>query len=307
MNGAEPQGNGVAPDPLDVRAVVVNFNAGDALIDCVASLEAAGVTDIVVVDNASSDGSQRLLAERHPRVAWVDAGGNLGYGRAANLGADRSSSDVLVCNPDLVVTPDAVRRLADRLGSDAHLGVVGPRLRNSDGTIYPSARTFPALTDAIGHGLLGLVAPNNPFTRRYRILDWDHHDARRVDWVSGACLLVRRRTWDDIGGFDPTYFMYLEDVDLCWRAHRSGWDVIYEPAAEVTHAQGLSTRLHPYRMLALHHWSMWRFARRSTVGARRALLPVVAVGLAARLGVAGLRHRAGGQKAEVPARSEPDR
>jgi N-acetylglucosaminyl-diphospho-decaprenol L-rhamnosyltransferase len=307
VSSAEPGGEGDAAHPLEVRAVVVNFNAGAALVDCLVSLTAAGVKDIVVVDNASTDDSRRLLAGLRPGVTWVDAGGNLGYGRAANRGATGSSAHVLVCNPDLVVAPEAVRILAARLHSDDDLGIVGPRLHNRDGTIYPSARTFPDLVDAMGHGLLGLVAPHNPFTRRYRLLDWDHHDARRVDWVSGACLLVRRRAWEDVGGFDPSYFMYLEDVDLCWRAHRSGWDVLYEPAAEVTHAQGVSTRLHPYRMLAVHHWSMWRFARRSTVGARRALLPVVAVGLVARLGVAALRHRAGGQKAEVPARSDPAR
>lgn len=307
MSGGERRASGNTLGPLNVRAVVVNFNAGAHLVDCVASLMAGGVTDIVVVDNASTDDSRRLLVDRHGEVAWVDAGGNLGYGRAANLGAAGSSSDVLVCNPDLVVTPDAVRLLAARLRSDDDLGLVGPRLHNRDGTIYPSARTFPDLVDAMGHGLLGLVLPHNPFTRRYRLLDWDHHDARRVDWVSGACVLIRRQAWDEIGGFDPSYFMYMEDVDLCWRAHRSGWDVIYEPAAEVTHAQGISTRLHPYRMLAVHHWSMWRFAWRSTMGARRALLPIVAIGLVARLFLAGLRHRAGGQKAEVPGRCEPGR
>ncbi|MDQ6839391.1 MAG: glycosyltransferase family 2 protein [Actinomycetota bacterium] len=307
MSGTERRGpGGPAADSLDVVVVVVNFNAGAHLVDCVDSLVAAGAPDIIVVDNASTDDSRGLVVDRHPQVAWMDAGANLGYGRAANLGAARSGADVVVCNPDVVVAPDALRLLVAGLAADADLGIVGPLVHNSDGTIYPSARTFPDLVDAMGHGLLGLVTPHNPFTRRYRLLDWDHHDARRVDWVSGACMLVRRQAWDAIGGFDPSYFMYLEDVDLCWRAQRAGWDVIYEPAAEVTHAQGISTRLRPYRMLAIHHWSMWRFAWRSTVGGRRALLPVVGVGLIARLGVAGLRHRAGGQKAEVPARSEPD-
>jgi N-acetylglucosaminyl-diphospho-decaprenol L-rhamnosyltransferase len=283
-----------------VLAVVINFNAAEHLVGCVGSLLAAGA-DVVVVDNASSDDSKALLSAAHPDVRWIDAGANLGYGGGANLGAAGSGADVLVCNPDLTVDPGAVRALADRLAAEADLGVVGPLVRNQDGTVYPSARTFPDLVDAIGHGLLGLLLPQNRFTRRYRLLDWDHRDRRTVDWVSGACLLVRRKAWDAVGGFDTTYFMYLEDVDLCWRIGRAGWRVAFEPAAEVVHLQGASTRLHPYRMLAVHHLSMWRFAWRSTEGARRAMLPVVAAGLVARFGVACARHRAGGQRAVVPA------
>jgi N-acetylglucosaminyl-diphospho-decaprenol L-rhamnosyltransferase len=142
----------------------------------------------------------------------------------------------------------------------------------------------------MGHGLLGMVSPNNRFTRRYRLLDWDHSDAARVDWVSGACFLVRREAWDDVSGFDPSYFMYMEDVDLCWRLGQAGWRVGYEPAAEVMHVQGVSADRHPYRMLAAHHWSMWRFAWRTTSGVRRVALPVVAVGLAGRF-VAAAGHR----------------
>ena len=86
--------------------------------------------------------------------------------------------------------------------------------------------------------------------------------------MSGACFLVRREAWDAVGGFDPSYFMYMEDVDLCWRLGRAGWGVGYEPAARVLHVQGVSTNRHPYRMLAAHHRSMWRFAWRTTTGAR---------------------------------------
>lgn len=299
MGGPALGGDGVA-----VRAVVVNFNAGAHLLTCVESLARAGVGHVVVVDNASTDDSAALLASRDD-VTWVDAGANLGYGRAANRGSEGSeAAAVLVLNPDVVIEPGAVRSLLDRLEAEDDLGIVGPRVRNGDGTIYPSARTFPNLIDAMGHGLLGLVTPRNRFTRRYRLLDWDHDDARRVDWVSGACLLVRGRAWKELGGFDPAYFMYLEDVDLCWRAGRAGWGVGYEPAAEITHLQGASARLRPYRMLAAHHRSMWRFAERSTAGGRRVLLPVIAAGLGARLGVACVRHRAGGQQARVPGRSE---
>jgi len=171
-------------------------------------------------------------------------------------------------------------------GPGCRAGIVGPRLLNLDGTTYPSARAFPSLPDALGHGLLGMVWPTNPFSRRYRLLDWDHAERRKVDWVSGACFLIRRRVWDDIGGFDPTYFMYMEDVDLCWRAGRAGWQVLYQPAGEVTHAQGVSAETHPYRMIRAHHRSLWQFARRSTEGWGRALLPVVGLGVALRSGAA---------------------
>ena len=107
-----------------------------------------------------------------------------------------------------------------------------------------------------------------------------------MDWVSGACFVARREALDRLGGFDESYFMYSEDVDLCWRAWRAGWRVAYEPAAAVVHAQGASADQHPYRMIVAHHRSLLRFARRTTTGGRRALLPVVAAGLALRAALA---------------------
>jgi N-acetylglucosaminyl-diphospho-decaprenol L-rhamnosyltransferase len=286
-------GAGRREDPADrpVGAVVVNFNAASFLVDCVVSLRSNGVESIVVVDNGSTDGSRAGVVAADPGVTWVDAGANLGYGRAANAGAARLPGyDLLVCNPDLVLGSGAVRALKRRLHAAPGLGLVGPRLENPDGTLYPSARAFPDLTVAIGHGVLGTVAPGNRFTRRYRLLDWDHAQAAEVDWVSGACFLVRRPVWDAVGGFDPSYFMYMEDVDLCWRVRRGGWEVGYEPAAVVTHVQGVSANQRPYRMLAAHHWSMWRFARRTTTGVRRAALPLIGAGLAARMVVVSTRH-----------------
>jgi N-acetylglucosaminyl-diphospho-decaprenol L-rhamnosyltransferase len=276
--------------PLD--AVVVNYNAAAHLAPCLTSLRSAGATSVVVVDNGSSDGSREVVSGADPAATWIETGANLGYGRAANRGAAGLHAEyLLVANPDLVVGPEALTALASRLDAEPDLGIVGPRILNPDGTIYPSARTFPDMVDAIGHGLLGSVAPANPFTRRYRLLDWDHSEPARVDWVSGACFLVRRTVWDRLAGFDPAYFMYLEDVDLCWRCRRAGWAVGYEPAAEVVHVQGVSANQHPYRMLAAHHRSMWRFAQRTTAGPKRAALPLVAVGLAARLVLSCAQHR----------------
>lgn len=298
MNGRSA---GRAGGPAAVAAVVVNYNAGPHLAACLASLLRAGVAERIVVDNASTDGSYDLARVADPQVEWVDSGANLGYGRAANLGAGKTDRPyLLVCNPDITVDERAVDALVERLETDGSLGFVGPRILNPDGSVYPSARTFPDLVDALGHGVLGLLAPRNRFTARYRMLDWDHERAAHVDWVSGACVLARRAAWDDVGGFDPAYFMYLEDVDLCWRASRAGWAAGYEPAATVTHVQGVSADRHPYRMLAAHHRSLWRFARGNSAGWRRLALPVVGAGLVGRLGVAAAQHRfAGGAPAQA--------
>ncbi len=290
----------------DVAAVVVEYRSGGHLGDCLASLRATGVGERIVVDNASCARQEATARRADPELRWVDAGGNVGYGRAANLGASRSGRRyLLVCNPDVVVDPGAVDALVARLEADAGLGLVGPLVCNPDGSVYPSARTFPDLVDAVGHGVLGLVRPGNRFTARYRMLDWDHRRPARVDWVSGACLLARRQAWDDVGGFDPAYFMYLEDVELCWRASRAGWEVGFEPAAAVTHVQGVSAGRHPYRMLAAHHRSLWRFACRSTTGPRRLALPVVAAGLVGRVAVAAAAHRVSPGSARQAVRSEP--
>jgi len=266
----------------DVSAVVVNYNTRDHLLRCVASLRADGVEEIVVVDNDSVDGSGAALAAVDDAV-FVPTGANLGFGSAANVGAAATAGPLLlVMNPDAVVEPGAVPAMVDALNGDDGLAVVGPRVENPDGTCYPSARRFPELAVAVGHAFVGLVRPDNRFTRRYKMLDVDRDVAADVDWVSGTCLLARRSAFDAVGGFDESYFMYVEDVDLCWRLHRAGWRVGYEPRARVVHTVGASSDLAPYRMIAAHHRSLLRFAARTSTGARRLLLPFVAVGLAVR-------------------------
>jgi len=271
------------PSAAKVSAVVVNYKARDHLLECVRSLRAESVDDVVVADNDSRDGSQAALAASDADARFLATGANLGYGTAANRAATLTVGDLLlVCNSDVVLEPGAVKAMAAVLETDRRVALVGPRVENLDGTLYPSPRTFPDLGVALGHAFLGQVAPRNRFTRRYRMLDWDHARTIDADWVSGSCFLVRREAWVALGGFDEAYFMYAEDVDLCWRAKRAGWKVAFEPAARVMHAQGISTDLRPYRMIVEHHRSLLRFWRRTTTGPRAALVPVVAVGLVVR-------------------------
>ncbi|HVV38075.1 MAG TPA: glycosyltransferase family 2 protein [Acidimicrobiales bacterium] len=272
---------------MRVAAVVVNYNAGAYLLDCVRSLHGAGLDTVVVADNASTDSSLADLKRAEPWVTIVETGANYGYGGGVNRGAAALAPDaadvLLVCNADIVVEPSAVKALVAALEADVQLGIVGPRIDNTDGTLYPSARIVPRPLDAAGHAFLGLVMPNNRFTRRYRLLDWDHASPRRVDWVSGACFAIRRDLFDRLGGFNEDYYMYLEDIDLCHRAGVLGAGVGYDPAARVIHEGGVSTRQLPYRMLAEHHRSVLRFWWSSHTWPTRAVFPFVALGMGVRL------------------------
>jgi N-acetylglucosaminyl-diphospho-decaprenol L-rhamnosyltransferase len=266
-------------------AVIVNFNAGDHLIRCVRSLRVAGLDHVIVADNASTDDSIAALRDADPAVVVVETGGNFGYGGGVNRGVAAVPEEcdvIVVCNADLIVEPAAIKAMVAALDADSELGIVGPRIDNTDGTIYPSARVIPGPFDAMGHAFLGLIMPNNRFTRRYRLLDWDHASARQVDWISGACFAIRRRVFDTLGGFNEDYFMYLEEVDLCQRARQLGAGVLYEPAARVIHVGGVSTKQLPYRMLAEHHRSVLRWWWSSHRWPMRAAVPLVAFGLGVR-------------------------
>jgi N-acetylglucosaminyl-diphospho-decaprenol L-rhamnosyltransferase len=258
-----------------------------ACLDSVVGQE--GVGSVVVVDTASTDATAdvvngRIASALPTTLRFVGLGTNPGFGAAANRGvAGTAAAFVLILNPDLVVGLNAPIGLARRLSAEPRLGVVGPRVDDLDGTPYPSARSFPDLVVAAGHAFVGLVNADNRWSRRYLNPD-------RVDWVSGTAMAVRRSAFEAVGGFDESYFMYVEDVDLCWRLARAGWGVAVEDAVTVRHAIGGSSETAPYRMIVAHHRSLWRFARRTTTRWRRLLLPVVGLGLLARTGVMAARR-----------------
>jgi N-acetylglucosaminyl-diphospho-decaprenol L-rhamnosyltransferase len=275
-------------------AIVVNYNYGDLLARCVRSIldeTSAGVVDVVVVDNGSTDGSAVALRTTLPSARVVDAPGNVGYARGANLGIAATDAPVVaVLNGDVELKPGVAGAMLSALDADPRLGAVGPRVLNVDGSVYPSARSDPGLFVALAHAALGLVWRTNPWTRRYRQLDVDPSVPRDVDWVSGAAVWLRREALDDVGGWDERYFMYMEDFDLCLRLRRAGWRVEYLPAGEVVHAQGASTSQRPYRMIVEHHRSVWRFAARRYRGWRRVLLAPLAAVLALRCLAAMAQH-----------------
>jgi len=301
---ATPAESPTAASPA-VAVVVVNHDAGDALGVFLASLDGEMVREKIVVDNDSTDGSMDGV-DADPAVRVVHSGANLGYGSGVNRGLAATDADlVLVSNPDVSVHPGAMAALVGAFTADPTLAIAGPCILSADGTRYPSARRFPSPSVAVGHALLGVLSPGNRFTRRYRMADLDPPASPRpsavaVDWVSGACFMARHRALKELGGFDESYFMYMEDVDLCWRAHRAGWNISYVPAAVVTHQQGLSTGRRPYRMLLVHHRSAYHFAAQRAEGWRRTALPGVALVLAIRLVVAWTRQALGPLRKNAP-------
>ena len=267
-------------------AVVVNYESGDLLAGCADALladDSAGLVEIVVVDNGSSDGSVAVLRARHPAIAVMEPHANLGYARAANLGiAATGAPVVLVCNPDTVLGPGSARVVMDAFAAAPDVAIVGPHILNPDGTTYPSARRAPTTGVAVGHAVLGRVAPRNRFTRTYRQTDAAIDEPRDVDWVSGAALWFRRSALDRVGGWDERYFLFLEDVDVCREITATGDRVRYEPGAVVTHVIGASRSAAPVRSVVTHHRAAYRYLDKWWTGPRRLALPAAAGFLGAR-------------------------
>ncbi|MDQ3931413.1 MAG: glycosyltransferase family 2 protein [Actinomycetota bacterium] len=265
---------------------------------CISTLRSAGAEEIVLVDSGSSDGTAAAVRAAFPEVVVVELP-NVGYGQAANIGIARTSSPyVVVANADTRFTSGSISALAAQLEACPDLAAAGPLVRYPDGRLQASARRFPTLPQAIGHALLGLWWPNNPWTRAYRMRDVDPNQPREVDWLSGCVLALRRDAFIKVGGFDPAYFMFVEDVDLGYRLRQAGWRLLFYPPAEVVHAVGASTRARRAAMVIEHAKSLDRFYGRAYAqGPGRLLRPFVRLGLLLWIGVtlgwgavAGVRH-----------------
>jgi N-acetylglucosaminyl-diphospho-decaprenol L-rhamnosyltransferase len=268
-----------------VSVVLVTYESAEDLAACVATLPAAAgphELEIVVVDNASHDASAEIA--RGLGIKVLENPANLGLSRAVDRGAAATAAPwLLSVNPDTRLAPGSLARMLETAAADPAIGCVGPHLRNSDGSEYPTGRRFPSILVGAVHAALGTVWPGNPATRRYHLADLDRSRPVQVDWVSGACMLLRRDAYDAAGRFDAGYFMYFEEMDFCLRLRRAGWRVVYDPGAEVTHILGGSTRSAPYRKVWNHHRSALRFyLRRYARDPRLLLAPLVALFLAAR-------------------------
>ena len=253
---------------MDISIVIVSYNGRDHLRDCLRSLAEhppADSHEVIVVDNDSSDGSADMVTTEFPAVRLLCSPKNVGFAAGANRGIREATGEAIVfLNPDSEVEVDPFGPLLAYLRSHDDAGIVAPKLLNEDGSLQLSCRRFPSFSTALfnRYSLLTRLFPRNRYSARYLLTDWDHTATCEVDWVSGACLMARRSLFDAIGLLDEGYFMYIEDVDLCQRAHRAGYKVVYYPEASVVHHIGGSSRSIPSRCIVERHRSMWHYYKK---------------------------------------------
>jgi N-acetylglucosaminyl-diphospho-decaprenol L-rhamnosyltransferase len=272
-------------NPAEIGVVIVTHDTCSEVLDALRSL-----TDyrgpVVVVDAGSTDGTVDTVRAEHPDVTVLELA-NVGYGRGVNAGVDRLGPDVEVvvaANADVLLSPEAVARLGEEIMADDRIAMVGPRVRYPDGSHQASARRTPDLATALTHAALGWLRPDNAATRRYHALDLtgpDVDEACDVDWVSGCAFAVRRTDFAAVGGFDPGYRLFVEDVDLCERLRAEGRSIRFEPRVVVTHRVGASTSRNPLRSRLLHARALDRYLSRPRRGPVRHLRPVLWPGMAA--------------------------
>lgn len=261
-----------------VAVVIVTHETRDEVLGCLGTLPDDVPT--VVVDTGSTDGTATAVRAAAPHATVLELA-NAGFGRGANAGVRATGAEVvIVANADVRFAPGAPRDLAVAVTVRDDVALVGPHVVYPGGQRQASARALPDPVTAVMHALLRWVHPSNRWTARYRQTGADPNQARDVGWVSGCVLAARRSAFDAVGGFDPGYPLYLEDVDLAARLGDAGWRVRYEPVTTVVHRVGASTGGRRWRALRWHALGLERFVVRRYGRAGRALHPLLRVVLA---------------------------
>jgi GT2 family glycosyltransferase len=269
----------------DVSVIVVNWNVGHILLDCLRAVTRELKTvdgDCIVVDNGSAREDLDPVRQQFPSVRVIANTANLGFTRAANQGIQVSRARyVMLLNPDAFLMEGTLEHLVRFMDRHPEVAIVGPRVNNTDGTVQGSARAFPRLWTAFfgRTSLFTRYFPRNPWSRRQvPVLEAGSDAPLAVDWVSGACMLIRRQVWGDIGGLDEAFFLYWEDADFCWRTRNAGWEVIYDPRVSVLHTVGASSRQAPIRSTIAFHRAAYRLYRKHVTRSAWHPMNAVAIG-----------------------------
>ena len=254
----------------ELAVIVISYNTREYLRACLSSVRDEKPDAVVVVDNASTDGSVDMVRREFPEVELIASDRNLGYGPAAGLAIAQSNAPFfLLLNSDARLLRGSIARMRDYLKENPQVGVAGPRVLNPDGSLQLSCFPFPGTwgwfleNDPFGL-LVGKVPPLAGRLMRYSTPT----QPVQVPWVLGAALGIRREAFEDVGGFDDSFFMYYEEVDLSYRMHQQGWETHHVPDSVVEHVGGVSTSQKRVSMLVQNFASTIRFYRKHYAGVR---------------------------------------
>ncbi|USN53902.1 MAG: glycosyltransferase family 2 protein [Candidatus Nomurabacteria bacterium] len=255
-----------------MTVIIVSWNVRELVLQCIAALlqSRQNPEDIIVVDNASQDGSLRSLKEKYPNITLIANSKNVGFAKAVNQGIRAAKpGHMLLLNPDAIVKIDTLSKVKQVLEQEENIGVLGCRLVNEDGTTQESIRAFPQLSDQLLIMLkLHRFFPRFPALKRYYASSWNYTQDGEVDQVKGAFFLIHKNAIEQVGLLDEDYFIWFEEVDYCYRVKKAGLKVFYTSQAEVFHARGESFRqvlsitkqryfIHSMQIYFAKHGSRW--------------------------------------------------
>lgn len=248
---------------MNLSIILVSWNTAGLLAKCLASIythSPGSQVEIIVVDNASTDDSAAMVRTQFPDVRLIANDDNIGFAPANNQAIRQSSGDyILLLNPDTEIKPGALETLLEFMEDHPHVGAVGPHTFNPDGTLQTSCYPLPTLTREVWRLFhLDTIRPYGS----YRMADWSLDQAHPVETLLGACLLIRREVLDQVGLLDEQYFIYSEEIDLCYRIQQAGWSLYWVPQAQIIHYGGQSTQQVAAEMFIHLYQSKLRYFRK---------------------------------------------
>ncbi len=225
---------------MDLSIIILNYKSQGLLKQCLRHIDRLTIEsefEVIVVDNASDDGTGQMLANQFPSVRFIQSDTNLGYGGGMNLGLKRATGRYqLILNPDIAILTNELEAMMRYMDEHQDIGILGPKLINPDSSLQYTCYRFPSfLMPIYRRTVLGKIPWIKRKVEDYLMTWWDHKTPRDVDWLLGGCLLCRKSVLDTISLFDDRFFMYFEDVDLARRCWQAGYRVVYFPFAEIVH------------------------------------------------------------------------
>lgn len=251
-----------------ISIIIVHYKVPECLREAIYSIYQADLTEnteIIVVDNASNDNSSQTTKVEFPNVAWIQLKQNIGFGKACNIGAKHASGKyILLLNPDTVISKTSLSVAYNLLENRQDIGLMGPKILNPDGTLQASCRrSFPTPAVAISYFTgLSKLFPKSKLLSRYHMTFMDPDQSGELEAISGSFMFIRRSLFNEINGFDEIFFMYGEDLDLCWRIREKGFKVWYEPSTQIIHRKGRSSAKNVIRSRIAFYEAMVLFLKK---------------------------------------------